>query len=246
MKLNSTVSKILTNKWVLNIISFLALFNVIGYMVMGNFNNVIFFIILAVLVRNFSKNMIIVLGTPLVIVNLFAMKNGIMEGMETGSPTTTPTTTSTTTSTTTPSITDKSKDNDKTKKTTDLPMKPGTEAQAGIVSADAAKKEDFEVGRRKNGAAKIDYASTIEDAYDDLNKILGSDGIKRLTDDTQGLMKQQMQLAKSMEGMGPLIEGIKPMIEQMNGMMKNMDGKEGLGPIMDIAKKLTGSMSATK
>ena len=237
MKLNSTVSKILTNKWVLNIISFLALFNVIGYMVMGNFNNVIFFIILAVLVRNFSKNMIIVLGTPLVIVNLFAMKNGIMEGMETGSPTTTPTTK--------PSTTDKSND-DKTKKTTDLPMKPGTEAQAGIVSADAAKKEDFEVGRRKNGAAKIDYASTIEDAYDDLNKILGSDGIKRLTDDTQGLMKQQMQLAKSMEGMGPLIEGIKPMIEQMNGMMKNMDGKEGLGPIMDIAKKLTGSMSATK
>jgi hypothetical protein len=125
-------------------------------------------------------------------------------------------------------------------------MKPGTEAEAGIITAADAKKEDFEVGRRKNGAAKIDYASTIEDAYDDLNKILGSDGIKRLTDDTQGLMKQQMQLAKSMEGMGPLIEGIKPMIEQMNGMMKNMDGKEGLGPIMDIAKKLTGSMSATK
>ena len=242
MKLNSTVSKILTNKWVLNIISFLALFNVIGYMVMGNFNNVIFFIILAVLVRNFSKNMIIVLGTPLVIVNLFAMKNGIMEGMETGSPTTT----STTTPTTTHSTTDKSKDVDKTKKTTDLPMKPGTEAQAGIITADAAKKEDFEVGRSKNGASKIDYASTIEDAYDDLNKILGSDGIKRLTDDTQGLMKQQMQLAKSMEGMGPLIEGIKPMIEQMNVMMKNMDGKDGLQPIMDIAKKLTGSMSATK
>ena len=241
MKLNSTVSKILTNKWVLNIISFLALFNVIGYMVMGNFNNVIFFIILAVLVRNFSKNMIIVLGTPLVIVNLFAMKNGIMEGMETGSPTTT----STTTPTTTHSTTDKSKDVDKTKKTTDLPMKPGTEAQAGIITADAAKKEDFEVGRSKNGASKIDYASTIEDAYDDLNKILGSDGIKRLTDDTQGLMKQQMQLAKSMEGMGPLIEGIKPMIEQMNVMMKNMDGKEGIGPIMDIAKKLTGSMSVT-
>ena len=236
MKLNSTVSKILTNKWVLNIISFLALFNVIGYMVMGNFNNVIFFIILAVLVRNFSKNMIIVLGTPLVIVNLFAMKNGIMEGMETGSPTTTPTTK--------PSTTDKSND-DKTKKTTDLPMKPGTEAQTDIISAVDAKKDSFEVGRSKNGASKIDYASTIEDAYDDLNKILGSDGIKRLTDDTQGLMKQQMQLAKSMEGMGPLIEGIKPMIEQMNVMMKNMDGKEGIGPIMDIAKKLTGSMSVT-
>lgn len=238
MKLNSTVSKILTNKLVLNIISFLALFNVIGYMVMGNFNNVIFFIILAVLVRNFSKNMIIVLGTPLVIVNLFSMRNGIFEGMENKS--------------------DSDADNKKnekmddkkhheTKKTAESPMMPGTDAEdSGIVSADAAKKDSFEVGRSKNGASKIDYASTIEDAYDDLNKILGSDGIKRLTDDTQGLMKQQMQLAESMKGMEPLVKGMMPMIEQMKGMMKTMDGNDGMAGVMDIAKKLTGSMSATK
>lgn len=231
MKVNSTVSKILTNKWVLNIISFLALFNVIGYMVMGNFNNVIFFIILAVLVRNFSHNMIIVLGTPLVIVNLFAMRNGIFEGM------TNPDTDK-----------NKSKDEDKTKKTMDSPMKTGTEAQSDIISADAAKKDSFEVGRRKNGASKIDYASTIEDAYDDLNKILGSDGIKRLTSDTQGLMKQQMQLAESMKAIGPLVQGMAPMMEQMKGMMSTMDGngEEGLRNIMDVAKKLTGNMSATK
>ena len=85
MKLKSTVSKILTNKWVLNIVSLIALFNVIGYMIMGNFNNFIFFILLAVLVRYFSKNMIIVLGTPLLLVNLFAVKNGMFEGMENNS-----------------------------------------------------------------------------------------------------------------------------------------------------------------
>jgi hypothetical protein len=246
MKVNSTVSKILTNKWVLNIISLLALFNVIGYMVMGNFNNVIFFIILAVLVRNFSKNMIIVLGIPLVIVNLFAMKNGTFEGMENKSD----------------SETDKSTDDKKKvlkaaaikqKKNNDSPMLPGTDAtdatdtsDSDIVSADAAKKEDFEVGRPKNGGSKIDYASTIEDAYDDLNKILGSDGIKRLTDDTQGLMKQQMQLAESMKGMEPLVKGMMPMIEQMKGMMKTMDTKEGLGGVMEMAKKLTGTTSTTK
>jgi len=246
MKVNSTVSKILTNKWVLNIISLLALFNVIGYMVMGNFNNVIFFIILAVLVRNFSKNMIIVLGIPLVIVNLFAMKNGTFEGMENKSD----------------GDTDKSTDNNKKvlkaaaikqNKSNDSPMLPGTDAtdtsdtsDSDIVSADAAKKEDFEVGRPKNGGSKIDYASTIEDAYDDLNKILGSDGIKRLTDDTQGLMKQQMQLAESMKGMEPLVKGMMPMIEQMKGMMKTMDAKEGLGGVMEMAKKLTGTTSATK
>jgi hypothetical protein len=240
MKVNSTVSKILTNKWVLNIISFLALFNVIGYIVMGNFNNVVFFIILAVLVRNFSQNMIIVLGTPLIIVNLFAMKNGIFEGMENKSDTT---------STATTDKKDDVKNEIKDKKNADPPMLPGTDAKdSDIVSADAAKKEDFEVGRRKNGASKIDYASTIEDAYDDLNKILGSDGIKRLTNDTQGLMKQQMELAESMKAMTPLVQGMAPMIEQMKSMMTTMDGngEGGLGPVMEIAKKLTGTMSTTK
>ena len=214
MKLNSTVSKILTNKWVLHIISLIALFNVIGYMVMGNFNNVIFFIILAVLVRNFSKNMIIVLGTPLIIVNLFAMRNGTFEGMTTKSDS-------------------ESDDKESVKKalaiksqknndSSELPEKDAS--LSDIVSADAARKEDFEVGRRKNGGSKIDYASTIEDAYDDLNKILGSDGIKRLTSDTQGLMKQQMELAESMKAMTPLVQGMAPMIGQMKEMMKTMDG----------------------
>ena len=237
MKVNSTVSKILTNKWVLNIISFLALFNVIGYMVMGNFNNVIFFIILAVLVRNFSHNMIIVLGTPLVIVNLFAMSNGTFEGMENKSD----------------AESDKKPAKKaeviKEKKNNGSPMLPGTDAlDSNIISADAAKKEDFEVGRRKNGASKIDYAATIEDAYDDLNKILGSDGIKRLTSDTQGLMKQQMELAESMKAMTPLVQGMAPMIGQMQEMMKTMDGngEGGLGGVMEVARKLSESMTSKK
>jgi len=234
MKLNSTVSKLLTNKWVLNIVSLIALFNVIGYMVMGNFNNVMFFIVLAVLVRYFSKNMIIVLGTPIILVNLFAMRNRTFEGMENNTDATTKT------------ENDKKEEKngkEKTNGTTGSEEKATKDSE--IVSADAAKKEDFEVGRRKNGGSKIDYASTIEDAYDDLNKILGSDGIKRLTDDTQGLMKQQMELAKSMAAMTPLVKGMMPMIEQMKDMMSNMDGNEGLSSVMEMAKKLTNSTNPT-
>jgi hypothetical protein len=199
MKLKSTVSKILTNKWVLNIVSIIALFNVIGYMIMGNFNNVIFFILLAVIVRYFSKNMIIVLGTPLLLVNLFSMKNGTFEGMENNSGSTSTNTSSTNTSSTNTNDANNKKVLDKVlkDKNKENPMLPGTEQDdSNVVSSTDAKTEDFEVGRPKNGGSKIDYASTIEDAYDDLNKILGSDGIKRLTDDTQGLMKQQMELAK--------------------------------------------------
>ena len=82
MKLDSAVSKFLTNKWVLNVVALLALFNVIGYAMIGNLNAVLYFVIFAVLVRYFSKNMTIVLGVPLIIVNLFALNRNMMEGME--------------------------------------------------------------------------------------------------------------------------------------------------------------------
>ena len=226
----STVTSFLTNKWVLNIVSFLALFNVIGYMIMGNFNNVIFFIVLAILVKYFSKNMIIILGVPLIIVNLLSVKNGhgFMEG-----------------------FVDKDKDKtqaDIVKKTNDDSKKNDSATLTGtehpeIDSVNEKTDEHFEVGRTKNKTSKIDYASTIEDAYDDLNKILGSDGIKRLTTDTQGLMKQQMELAKSMEAMAPIVEKMMPMAQNLQGMMKNMDVSGGsLGNVMELAKKMSGGL----
>jgi hypothetical protein len=105
------------------------------------------------------------------------------------------------------------------------------------------EKSGFEVGRKKNASSKIDYAATIEDAYDDLNKILGSDGIKNLTEDTQRLMKQQMQLAESMKSMAPIIEKMLPMAEKAKDMMTSMDKDgNGMAGIMDMAKKMSGNL----
>jgi hypothetical protein len=196
--------------------------------------------------------MIIVLGTPLVIVNLFSMRNGLMEGFkdgETASTSATDNTKDDKKNVDDKKMDDKKKDDtkkDDTKKPADSQMMSGD--NSGVVSAASVKKDSFEVGRSKNGGSKIDYASTIEDAYDDLNKILGSDGIKRLTSDTQGLMKQQMQLAESMEGMKPLVEGMLPLIDKMKGMMEGMDGngEGGLDSIMEMANKLTKSLGNTQ
>jgi len=237
MKINSTVSKILTNKWVLNIVAILALFNVIGYMVMGNLNNVLFFIVLAVLVRYFSKNMIIVLGVPLIVVNLFSLKGNSLyhiEGMENN-----------TVSKQNHTDTIKKINDEASKKVS--PVLPGTETHDSVGASNVKTDEHFEVGRAKNGQSKIDYASTIENAYDELNKILGSDGIKSLTDDTQRLMKQQMQLAESMQSLSPLVEKMMPMAQQMQGMMEGMNGSGGMSKLMDMAKQMaTGLGSANK
>jgi hypothetical protein len=222
MKLNASISKILTNKLVLNVVSVIAFFNVIGFMVMGNFNSVIFYVILAVIVRYFSKNMIIVLGIPLIIVNLFSLKNtsSTKEGMESNDNQ----------SDTINKINDEKRKND--------PAVPivGSDVSASNVQTD----ESFEVGRPKNGGSKIDYASTIENAYDELNKVLGSDGIKSLTDDTQRLMKQQMDLAKSMEGLTPIVEKMMPMASKMQEMMASMNssGGGGMSNLMEMAQKM--------
>ena len=60
-----------------------------------------------------------------------------------------------------------------------------------------------------------------------------------------GLMKQQAQLAESMKSMGPLIQGMAPMMKQAQAILGDMGGdKEGLGSIMNMAKKLAGGASA--
>jgi hypothetical protein len=73
---------------------------------------------------------------------------------------------------------------------------------------------------------RIDYASTVEDAYEDLNKILGGNGIKQLTDDTQHLMKQQMQLADAMKSMTPLMEQAQSLLKGFD--MKSLSSLAGL------------------
>jgi hypothetical protein len=237
MKLGSIASRILTNKMVLNVVSIIALLNVIGYVVMGNVESVAVFIVLAVLVRYFSKNMIVVLGVPLIVVNMMALKNRsyFVEGNETMGAT----------------------DSDKKPATDDAPMsdadKKKKDADDKKKKADDDKKKDaattitgsndkpadhFEVGRAKNGGAKIDYAATVEGAYDELNKILGSEGMKGLTNDTQRLMKQQMALAESMKTIEPMMQQMGPLAEQAQKLLKGMGGDGGIEGLMKMAKNM--------
>ena len=61
------------------------------------------------------------------------------------------------------------------------------------------KESESFTGYKNKGGNRIDYAATVEEAYDDLNKILGSDGIKNLTEDTKKLADQQKNLGEMMK-----------------------------------------------
>jgi hypothetical protein len=86
-----------------------------------------------------------------------------------------------------------------------------------------AEKESMTTVYKKNN--RIDAAATVEDAYDDLNKILGGSGMKNLTKDTQSLVTQQKDLTEAMKSMGPLMD-------QAASMMGQMGGKDGIGSML--------------
>lgn len=238
MKLMKEISKLTTNKMVLHVVSFLALLTIIGYGMLNNLNAVALFIVIAILVFFINKNMVFVLGIPLVLVNLFVYLRGFKEGLENStSPASQPTTQPTKQPTTTSSAPPSQPNNNPKRTTQGLP-------QTELQNASPPTDESFEVGRAKrSGGYNIDYASTVEDAYDELNKILGGDGIKKLTGDTQNLMKQQMQLAESMKSMEPLIKGMAPLMQQAQGLLGGLKDTEGLGGIMEMAKKFSGGQA---
>lgn len=269
--MNMKVPKFLTNKYVLYLVVFLSITNMIGYLVMGNLNSLIYFLIVGLITSIFTQNMCIILLSALLLSNiLIAGQNSYTEGFT--DPKTSSQDTKTATATTT---TDKPATNSKpttTPKTnsgkTNKPMTntsnvgklatpindgPMEEKEENVdttknMESEPTTDEAFEVGMENSNKKnyRVDYASTIEDAYGQLNQILGSDGIKRLTDDTQHLLKQQIQLADAMKSMGPLISNMAPLIEQTKGLMNGVGGFDikDLGSFASLAKGFSSSTNS--
>lgn len=207
--------KLLTNKYILYLVLFLSCLFLFSLLLAKKMCLIIIFALIGYIIWFYNKNMTIVLGLSLIITFIANLGVKVKEGLENMSTDTTSvtetkpkpaTTTPATTTSTTPATT--------TTSTPSTTATPSTETMNNIS------------GKRN----RLDYASTVEDAYDDLSKILGGDGIKRLTGDTQQLLEQQVQLVDAMKTMTPLIETAKGLL---NGL--NMDGLNGL---TDIAQKL--------
>ena len=186
---------------------------------------VAFFVLTAFVTSLFTKNMIIVLGGSIALTNTFMICKVVkenftggyeLEGMKNKGP--------------------KKKEG----------MKEGNKEGSlnNKIEEENIKQEEEEemkegentdeefTGFRKNNN-QLDYAATVENAYGDLDKILGSDGIKNLTRDTERLMKEQQKLGKVMQNMGP-------MVGQVKEMMKSMGGSKGMEAMMDKASEKLG------
>lgn len=238
--MNIKVPKFLTNKYVLYLVVFLSITNMFGYLAMSNINALIYFLIIGLVTSIFTKNMCIILLSALILSNIFIAGQSSFEG-----------------------FTDKIDEQEpkkpiviedkKTKMITPISVEDGVgDLESSTIEMDTQPSnqlsnidESFEVNMGNGNKKKypVDYSSTIENAYGQLNQSLGKDGIKRLTEDTQKLLKQQLQLADAMKTMAPLINNIKPLIEQSKGMMDGVGGLDmkNLGSLASSAKSFMPS-----
>jgi hypothetical protein len=287
MSFANEASKLLTNKYFLYFIVFLAVSNVLGYLVTNKINAVIFFALICLLMANFSKNMIVVLIVAIIATNLLMINGKMREGMENAEgtpeltdeqkqaieeevqtdvqaikakrasaaaapvPSTTDTSASTSTTTdatTAPATTTTPATTTAPATTTDPVTRPNAAAlKAKAQGANASTAQDVEEGfapagvgqsGNKRGAlggpakpSRIDYATTLEDAYDNLDKILGSGGMKNLSADTEKLINQQKSLFESMNSMMPLVGKAQDMLKGFDmdkiGKLANMSSSFG-------------------
>jgi len=222
MTFASKASKLLTNKYVLYFILFLAVTNLFGYMVMHKTNAIILFILTALITHHFNKNMVIVLGVALFVTNLLMTGNGLREGLENAD-----------TASIDKAVADKVAVKP-VKKTADKPIDINNLDMNNMVSSTNVVPETEStnvsgmatMNKKNNKAGRIDYASTLEEAYDNLDKILGADGMKNLTNDTTKLMTKQQELFDTMKTMTPMLNQAKQMLEGFD--MKSLKGLTSL------------------
>jgi len=217
------------NKFVLYGSLFVVLMSILRYLTHRNINAIVLMALIGLITSYFSKNMIIILLTAFASVFVLEMigSPGVIEGLSTKEGN---------------ENADDEKDEeeeddkpteDKTKKNDKSKGDDVTESNSGMDTADKKKKskqgmaslspanydgksDEDTKGDTKNGN-RIDYASTLEQAYDNIENIIGEDGVRGLTDQTKSLMHQQKELMNNMKDMGPLLKSAEGFMEQITG-----------------------------
>jgi hypothetical protein len=248
MSLVNKASKLLTNKYFLYFLVFLSATNILGYLVTNKFNAVAFFGLVSLITYQFSKNMSVVLLVALVTTSLIMSNRMMREGLENA--------------TSSNDKLEKLGDiNPEMKQAADALKETGSVEKAKAKIAEKVQNakdvnnpdlntttndsdepegagqklsnnKKINLGGKTNGP-RIDYSATMEEAYNNLDKILGSDGVSKLTQDTQKLMSQQQKLFDTMQNMTPMLQNAKEMLSGFD--MKS------LGNLANLAQSIPGA-----
>ena len=237
---------ILKNKYVLYILLVLAIINVLGYVALQDYDSLALFVAVGVLSTYFSKNMAVNLLLAIAVTSLIAVNKRVVEGMKNEDD---------------DDEEEEEKPKKKAKKAKKgkkegmhhtqnfTGCSAGTECPEGKTCNSQTDCRNITSGFQNNVPPsspssvdedddeavgdRIDYAATMEQAYDNLQTMLGDDGIKSITSETKKLVNQQKDLMKTLNSMAPVLNTAK---ETLSGM-----DLPNIGEMGNLLKKLNGS-----
>ena len=203
--------KILNDKNVLYVVLVLAILNLLGYLLVQNTEAVVFFLIVGYLTTYFSKNMIIVLIVSMISTSLFTATRrksasaSVSEGMS-------------------------GQRHRQEVKDTVKSKAQEKKQSAQTNNSDKEEQDDVEeTATASHGKNRVDLAGNLVQAYENLQKTVGKDGITGLNDQSKSLLANQKQLMDS-------IETMQPFLETAQGFMDKLD----LSKMGDMFSKISG------
>ncbi len=254
------VPGILRNKYVLYVLLVVALVNVLGYLAIQDYNSLALFVVIGLLSTYFSKNMSVNLLVAIVVTSMVAVNNKVREGFQEGAGDDVQSKIKKTLS----DINDTAKKageeaSKKEKKPEARDCKTDADCPEGKCennkcAASDKKKSGFQNNVPPSSPApiseetdesvgdRIDYAATMEQAYTNLQKMLGEDGMKSITDETKKLVSQQKDLMGTLNQMAPILNNAKETLaglnlDDMGNMSEMLKNLQGGAPPKPVKKK---------
>lgn len=115
------------------------------------------------------------------------------------------------------------------------------EAMTELSPASLDDEDDLPVNNR------VDYAKTLEKTYDNLENLVGKDGVNGLTSQTNVLMDQQQKLMENMKSMEPLLKTAQSFLDKFesSSMGKMFEKIPGMSSMFAGAAGTAGTAGAS-
>ena len=209
---NAMFNRLVNNKITLYVVAIIALISLFGYIMNTEFSAIILFFLIGGVAYSFTKNMTIVLGSAVIVTTVASMSRGFFvyqEGFELDAcgnkvPSKEETTetsetsgTSGTSGTIKPSKQLDPSDPSDPSEVSKLPKPEGLTQLTPALFNNIPNKDQMQ--------KQLGKATEMEQAYDNLEKIMGKENIQSISTDTKDLIKQQNELIKQLKTMTPAL-----------------------------------------
>ena len=221
----SIFNKLVNNKIVLYIVALICLFDILGYIMRYEFSAVLFFYLIGMITFNYTKNMTVVLGTALLMTslmhlirNIMGFKEGFKEGKDDEEP----------------DLTEMVKkvaqqEGEGEEEEEEEEFKKKKSKKSGYQNKMKLNPGMYNTPNKEQISKQLGKAGQMEKAYDNLDKMIGQEGIKSISSHTKKLVKQQNDLMKD-------LKDITPTLNEAVGAISKLDLSK-LGNMFDSVSK---------